>query len=166
MVPVRSQVASHAGLRSTSGANFSAFLTSIFSGIGGLPQSRRDANDQSSVMMRPLAPAARARSARARMVSRSPTQYIWKNVFGLAAATSSTGLLAKDDNPITMPSAAAARATATSPSGCTACTPVGEMSTGKERSWPMTVVDVSRFSGRSATCGRKYSSSKAASLSR
>ncbi len=39
-----------------------------------------------------------------------------------------------------VPRAAAARATATSPSGCTAWTPVGEISTGKEISWPMTFV--------------------------
>ena len=42
------------------------------------------------------------------------------------------------------PAPAAARATATSPSGCTACTPVGEMSTGIEIGWPITVVAKSR----------------------
>ena len=86
-----------AGLRSTSGANRSACRTSIFSGMGGAPQSRRVANDQSRVTIRPWAPAARARSARARMRSRSPDQYSWKNELGVGrAATSSTGLLAKE----------------------------------------------------------------------
>jgi hypothetical protein len=113
-----------------------------------------------------LAPASRARSARARIRSRSPDQYIWKKTFECAAATSSIGLLASELRPIAVSAAAAARATATSPSGCTACTPVGEMSTGKETSWPMTVVASSRFPGRSATCGRKPISSNAASLSR
>ena len=57
---------------------------------------------------------------------------------GWPATTSSTDLEAKLDSPITVPRAAAARATATSPSGCTACTPVGEMITGSEMSWPIT----------------------------
>ena len=46
-----------------------------------------------------------------------------------------------------------------------ACTPVGEISTGKLTCWPMTVVDRSRVAGRSATCGRSFSSLKAAMLS-
>ena len=103
----------------------------------GLPQSRPIENDQSSVTMSPTAPAVRARSIRAAIVSLSPTQYIWKNVCGLAATTSSIGLLANELRLITVPRAAAARATATSPSGCTACTPVGEMITGSEIGWPM-----------------------------
>ena len=74
-------------------------LRSIFSGMAGLPQSRRVANVQSSVMIRPwhprCAPARRARPWR----SRVPTQYIWNIVFGLAAATSSIGLLANDERP-------------------------------------------------------------------
>ncbi len=53
---------------------------------------------------------------------------------GSTATTSSTDLLAKLERPITVPRAAAARATATSPSGWTACTPVGEMITGREMS--------------------------------
>src|SRR3712207_9303709 len=117
MAPERRYVANQRGLRTTSGANFSAFLTSIFSGMGGLPQSRRDANDQSSVMIRPLAPAARARPARARIVSREPTQYIWKNSLDWAAPSSSTGLLEKEDRPIPTTASAAAPATPISPSG-------------------------------------------------
>ena len=49
-----------------------------------------------------------------------------------------------------MPRAAAARATATSPSGCTACTPVGEISTGSEICCPITVVVRSRCGGSAA----------------
>ena len=64
-----------------------------------------------------------------------------------------------------VPAAAAARATATSPSGCTACTPVGESSTGRLTSWPITVVASSRAAGRSATCGRSRSSENALTLS-
>ena len=122
-------------------------------------------NDQSRVTISPTAPAARARSIRATITSRSPIQYIWKKVCGLAATTSSTGLLANELSPIAVPRAAAARATATSPSGCTACTPVGEISTGSEIGWPITVVDSSRFADRPATCGAKPSSPKAAMLS-
>src|SRR5712672_2779826 len=81
----------------------------------------------------------------------------------MAFPTSSTGFDANDDRPIAVP--AAARATATSPSGCTACTPVGEMSTGRLTSWPITVVARSRVAGRSATCGRSRSSENAATLS-
>ncbi|CFE48397.1 Uncharacterised protein [Mycobacterium tuberculosis] len=62
----------------------------ISSGILGLPQSRPCENVQSVVTTRP------------------------------AAMTSSIGLLANEDNPITVPRAAAARATATSPPGSTA----------------------------------------------
>ena len=76
---------------------------------------------------------------RASIWSRVPIQYIWKNVWGLAATTSSIGLLANELRPIAVPRAAAARATATSPSGWTACTPVGEMMTGNEIGWPITV---------------------------
>ena len=100
------------------------------------------------VTISPTAPAARARSTRAAIASRPPSQYIWKNSLGLAAMTSSMGLLANDDSPIAVPRAAAARATATSPSGCTACTPVGEIITGSEISCPITVVARSRFSMR------------------
>ena len=85
---------------------------------------------------------------RCTMRSRQPIQYIWKNVCGLAAATSSIGLLANELRPIAVPRAAAARATATSPSGCTACTPVGEIITGSEIGWPMTVVASSRLLGQ------------------
>ncbi len=148
-----------------SGACRSISRSVIFSGICGLPQSRPKENDQSSVTIRPTAPAARARSIRAAMSSRVPTQYSWKNVCGLAATTSSTGLDANEDSPIAVPRAAAARATATSPSGCTACTPVGEMSTGSEIGWPITVVAISRVAGRPATCGANPSSENASTLS-
>ena len=43
----------------------------------------------------------------------------------MAATTSSIGMLANELRPMAVPRAAAARATATSPSGCTAWTPVG-----------------------------------------
>ena len=116
-------------------------LRSTFSGISGLPQSRPIENDQSRVAIRPLAPAACARSMRWTITSRSPVQYIWKKVVASVAVTSSTDLQAKLDRPMTVPRAAAARATATSPSGCTACTPVGrDDAPGSEISWPITVV--------------------------
>jgi|HubBroStandDraft_4_1064222.scaffolds.fasta_scaffold535517_1 hypothetical protein len=57
--------------------------------------------------MTPTAPAARARSIRAAMSPRVPTQCIWKNVCGLAAMTSSIGLEANKDSPIAVPRAAA-----------------------------------------------------------
>ena len=138
---------------------------SICSGIFGLPQSRPCEKLQSVVAIRPTAPAARARSTRAAIASLPPSQYIWKNVLGLAATTSSIGLLANDDKPIAVPRAAAARATATSPSGWTACTPVGEITTGSEISCPITVVDRSRFSIAPMTCGAKPSSPNASTLS-
>jgi hypothetical protein len=73
--------------------------------------------------------------------------------------------LANELSPIAVSAAAAARATATSPSGLTACTPVGEMSTGNAMSWPITVVAWVRSRGRSAMCGRKPISLNAATLS-
>ncbi len=98
----------------------------------GLPQSRLCEKDQSRVAISPTAPAVRARCIRAVIWSRSPIQYSWKNVCGLAPMTSSMGLLANELRPMMVPRAAAARATATSPSGWTACTPVGEIITGSE----------------------------------
>ena len=115
--------------------------------------------------IRPAAPARLARSTLAAMTSRSPTQYSWKKVFGLAAMTSSIGLLAIEDRPMAVPREAAARATATSPSGLTACTPVGLMITGREISWPITVVAMFLSLARPAVCGAKPSSSNAARLS-
>lgn len=102
---------------------------------------------------------------RCSIASLEPIQYIWKNVWGLAATTSFSGLLAKELSPIAVPRAAAARATATSPSGCTACTPVGEMITGREICSPSTVVDWSRLADSPATWGAKPSSANAAVLS-
>jgi len=75
------------------------------------------------------------------MESRSPIQYIWKNVCGLAAITSSIGLLANELKPIAVPRAAAARGNRDLAVGCTAWTPVGEMTTGIEIGSPMNVVD-------------------------
>ncbi len=83
----------------------------------GLPQSRPCENDQSSVAITPAAPACAARSSCSAIWSRPPSQYIWKKVCGLAAMTSSIGLLANELSPIAVPRAAAALATATSPSG-------------------------------------------------
>ena len=83
----------------------------------------------------------------------------------MAATTSSIGLLANELKPIAVPRAAVARATATSPSGCTACTPVGETSTGNDTSWPMTFTDRSRLAARPATWGANPSWPKAATLS-
>ena len=106
-------------------------MRSTFSGISGLPQSRPMEKDQSRVAMRPLAPASWARVIRWIIVSRSPVQYIWKKVVAPVSQTSSTDFDAKFDRPMIVPRAAAARATATSPSGWTACTPVGLMMTGE-----------------------------------
>src|ERR1700758_3062049 len=138
---------------------------SIRSGIFGLPQSRALSNVQSRVMISPAAPAARARCTRASIWSRPPIQYTWKNVLGLAATTSSTGLLPNELSPSVVPRFAAARATATSPSGCTACTPVGEQSTGIDSGWPSTVTARSRWAGCPTACGVNPSSPNAASLS-
>ena len=135
------------------------------SGIAGLPQSRRCANDQSSVRMIAFAPAWRARSRICSTRSREPIQYIWKNSVSLAAITSSIGLLANELRPIAVPAPAAARATATSPSGCTACTPVGEISTGSASSCPRTVVPSAGARGPVAIRGKNPSSRKAATLS-
>ena len=82
--------------------------------------------------MIPLAPASRARARRASIVSRSPDQYIWKRTWEFTAQTSSIERLANELSPMATPRLAAARATATSPSGWTACTPVGEIRTGME----------------------------------
>jgi len=68
-------------------------------------------------------------------------------------------------SPITTPRAAAAFATATSPSGCTACTPVGLIITGIDIDWPITSVAMSRDAGCPAVNGRNPISSNASVLS-
>jgi hypothetical protein len=83
----------------------------------------------------------------------------------LAAVTSSTGMLANELNTTAVPRAAAARATATSPSGWTACTPVGEISTGSEMSCPITDVASVRSADGPTMCGANPSSVKACMLS-
>ena len=163
--PLFAQSTNHCGRESTSGANFAIVCKFIWSGIAGLPQSRPKANVQSVVRIRPTAPASRARSSRRSIPSLPPSQYDWKKVCGLASTTSSTGLLANALRPIAVPRAAVARATATSPSGWTACTPVGETITGIESGWPITSVERSRSLGSSATCGAKPSSPNALRLS-
>ena len=76
-------------------------------------------------------------------------------------------MLAKELRPIAVPASAVPRATATSPSGCTACTPVGDAITGSEISCPSTEVACCRAGGRSAMCGgANRSSLNAATLSR
>ena len=58
------------------------------------------------------------------------------------------------------------RATPASPSGCTACTPVGDAITGSAISCPSTEVARFRVAGRSAMCGGvNRSSLNAATLS-
>src|SRR5580693_2236665 len=162
---VRAYRASHCGRARACGAYRSMVARSIRCGIFGLPQSRPVSNVQSRVMISPTAPAARARSTRASISARPPIQYTWKNVLGLAAATSSTGLLPNELRPTARPRFAAARATAASPSGCTACTPVGERITGMDTGWPSTVVARSRCLANPATCGANPSSPNAATLS-
>jgi hypothetical protein len=74
-------------------------------------------------------------------------------------------LLPNELTPTAVPRFAAARATATSPSGRTACTPVGEQITGMDTGWPSTVVARSRLAGSPPACGVNPSSPNAATLS-
>ena len=62
-------------------------------------------------------------------------------------------MLPNELRPIAVPASAVPRATPTSPSGCTACTPVGDAITGRAISCPSTEVPSSRVVGRSAMCG-------------
>ena len=71
---VRANSRNQRGRLRTSGANRRAVLTSICSGMTGLPQSRPFEKDQSNVAIRPTAPAALARSRRSDISSLSPTQ--------------------------------------------------------------------------------------------
>ncbi len=87
----------------------------ISSGILGLPQSRPCENVQSVVTSRPTAPACRA--ADARPARRLPVDL--EEAQGLAAMTSLDQHAANEDN-LSVPRAAAARAAATSPPGSTA----------------------------------------------
>ena len=62
-----------------------------------------------------------------------------------------------------MPRAAAARATATSPSGCTACTPVGDSQQAGDIPGPSPWSRHLRVAGSPATCGQSWSSNAAPS---
>jgi hypothetical protein len=86
-------------------------------------------------------------------VSRSADQCTWKNSFGLTAVTAAAGLLANSLSPIAVPASRVPIAIATSPSGCTACAPTGEASTGRSMSTPSTDVRRSRVAGKSASRG-------------
>ena len=72
--PERRKEYSHRGRARACGASRTIDLMFIDSGMTGLPQSRPWENDQSRVAMSPTAPAARARSMRATIWSRLPTQ--------------------------------------------------------------------------------------------
>ena len=165
MPPPFTNAVSHRGRSITCGANCTIALKLTFSGITGLPQSRPEENDQSSVRINPLAPQSRACAMRVIIESRVPIQYIWKKVNGFAPMTSASALLPKELSPIAVPRAAVALAIASSPSGCTACTPVGEVTTGKEIGWPMKDVARSRSECKPATRGASPSSENALVLS-
>ncbi len=117
-------------------------LESSRSGMDGLPQSRAvrerpvERHDQPDGAGRagPLACAAA-------ISSREPIQYdLEERLAGWPPRPLRSACWRRSSVPSRCPRAAAARATATSPSGCTAWTPVGEMSTGSESVWPITVV--------------------------
>ena len=75
-------------------------------------------------------------------------------------------MLPNELRPIAVPASAVPRATPASPSGCTACTPVGDAITGSAMSCPSTDVARSRAAGRFAIRGgANRSSPNAARLS-
>ena len=75
-------------------------------------------------------------------------------------------MLPNELRPIAVPASAVPRATPASPSGCTACTPVGDAITGSAISCPSTDVARSRAAGRFAIRGgANRSSPNAARLS-
>ena len=71
---VLAQCQSQRGLVSPSGSIRTVVRRFICSGIFGLPQSRPCEKLQSVVTIRPTAPASRARSTRAAIASRPPSQ--------------------------------------------------------------------------------------------
>ena len=73
-LPVLAKERNQAGLARASGAKRAIARRFTVSGMVGLPQSRPCEKDQSRVAMSPTAPAARARSTRARIWSRVPIQ--------------------------------------------------------------------------------------------
>ena len=76
-------------------------------------------------------------------------------------------MLARPLSPSAVPRAAAARATATSPSGCTACTPVGDSSTGRSiANAHHRGRQIARAPARPRRAARSPSSANAATLSR
>ena len=97
---------------------------------------------------------------------KNTTTTVMGQELALPVLISPTGVQAvHPDGAVAVARAAAARATATSPSGWTAWTPVGLIITGREISWPMTVVAMCLALARPAVCGAKPISSNAARLS-
>ncbi len=95
-------------------------------------------------------PAASARRTNDAASSRSDGQYSWyhRDASGACAATSSMVVEAAVDTTMVRPTAAAARATARSASGCTIeSTPTGASITGAGIVVPSTVVSWARLAG-------------------
>ena len=90
-------------------------------------------------------PAARARRSRLAVTASSVGQYSWYQRGPLGSAISSSVCDAAVEATTGSPSAAAARAEASSPSGCRIdCTPIGASSSGAGIRVPSTLVDQSR----------------------
>ena len=131
-LPVRAKPASQRGRISTSGANRTMVLRSRRSGMAGLPQSRPMGERPVQGQDQPHRPGGAGPLDAAAICSRDPGPVDLEERLGVGRNDLLERLAGERAQAHGRPRAAAARATATSPSGCTACTPVGEMITGSE----------------------------------
>jgi hypothetical protein len=116
-----------------------------------------------------LKPLRWARSSRLTVTASSLGQYSWyqRGPSPLAAATSSMVYDDAVESTIGRPRAAAARAVASSPSGCTIdCTPTGATMTGAGIAVPSTVVPRSRTVASRSMRGTMRQRSNASRLAR
>ena len=103
------------------------------------------------------------------MTASSVGQYSWYQRGAVPGASATSSIVCEDavDSTIGTPSSAAARATASSPSGCMIdITPIGASSSGAGIGVPSTVVDQSRSVVSRSIRGTNPYRSKAARLAR
>ena len=127
---------SQRGRRSTSGASRAIVRRSSCSGMDGLPQSRPCENVQSSVRMRPAAPAARARSTRAldRVARAGPVHLEERLRVGGDDLLDPACWRSRRQPDAPCRARRRRGRRRPPPSGCTACTPSGEITTGSATS--------------------------------
>ncbi len=134
-----------------------------------MSRSRAPTTGRSAVSMIAEYPAASARFTSSAVRSRSRWTYSWNQRRPPEAASATSSMVREDrvDRTSTDPTAAEARAVATSPSGSARpCSAVGATRTGSDTTCPSTVVAFERDETSTSTRGRRTYRENAARFSR